>query len=139
MFIYIHILSYYKLFLYLNWFLSVMWDSLSSSCTSISFLTDPEFLILFVFLNTVVLFISYLIRQHSDFFKNGGYRSTSFSTTSKRYNTIWTHVITASHYRSEKWKDNVDNNFCKITLPVINSLLYQLKLSKKWTNGVFMG
>ena len=39
MFIYIHILSYYKLFLYLNLHLSVMLDSLSYSFTSISFLT----------------------------------------------------------------------------------------------------
>jgi hypothetical protein len=39
MFIYIHILSYYKLFLYFNVCLSVMWDSLSCSFTSIFFLT----------------------------------------------------------------------------------------------------
>jgi hypothetical protein len=39
MFLYIHILSYYKLFLYFNLCLSVMLDSLSCSFTSISFLT----------------------------------------------------------------------------------------------------
>jgi hypothetical protein len=39
MFIYIHILSYYKLFLYINLSLSVKLDSLSCSFTSISFLT----------------------------------------------------------------------------------------------------
>jgi hypothetical protein len=39
MFIYIHILSYYKLFLYFNLCLSVMLDDLSCSFTSISFLT----------------------------------------------------------------------------------------------------
>jgi hypothetical protein len=39
MFIYIHILSYYKLFLYFNLCLSVKLDSLSCSFTSISFLT----------------------------------------------------------------------------------------------------
>ena len=40
MFIYIHILSYYRLFLYFNLCLSVMLDSLSCSFTSISFLTN---------------------------------------------------------------------------------------------------
>jgi hypothetical protein len=39
MFINIHIFSYYKLFLYLNFYLSVMLDILSFSFTSISFLT----------------------------------------------------------------------------------------------------
>jgi hypothetical protein len=39
MFIYIHILSYYKLFLYFNLCLSVMLDSLLCSFTSIFFLT----------------------------------------------------------------------------------------------------
>ena len=39
MFIYIHIFSYYKLFFYLNFYLSAMLDSLSCSFTSISFLT----------------------------------------------------------------------------------------------------
>ena len=39
MFIYIHILSYYKLSFYFNPCLSVMLDSLSCSFTSISFLT----------------------------------------------------------------------------------------------------
>ena len=39
MFIYIHICSYYKLFFYLNFYLSAMLDSLSCSFTSISFLT----------------------------------------------------------------------------------------------------
>ena len=43
MFIYIHILSYYKLFLYFNLCLSVMLDSLSCSFTSISFLTITYF------------------------------------------------------------------------------------------------
>jgi hypothetical protein len=38
-FIYIHILSYYKLFIYFNLCLSVMLVSLSCSFTSISFLT----------------------------------------------------------------------------------------------------
>jgi hypothetical protein len=39
MFIYIHIFSYYKLFLYFTLCLRVMLDSLSCSFTSISFLT----------------------------------------------------------------------------------------------------
>ena len=39
MFIYIHILSYYKLFLYFNLYLSKMLDSLLCSFTSISFIT----------------------------------------------------------------------------------------------------
>ena len=39
MFIYIHILSYYKLFLYFTLCLSVMLDTLSCSYTSTSFLT----------------------------------------------------------------------------------------------------
>ena len=40
MFIYIHIISYYKLFLYFNLCLSVKLDSLSCSFTSISFTTS---------------------------------------------------------------------------------------------------
>jgi hypothetical protein len=40
MFIYIHIISYYKLLFYSNLFLSVMLDSLSYSFTSVSFLTN---------------------------------------------------------------------------------------------------
>ena len=43
MFIYIDILSYYKLFLYINLYLSVKLDSLSCSFTSISFLTTSCF------------------------------------------------------------------------------------------------
>ena len=40
MFIYIHIISYYKLLFYSNLFLSVMLDSLSYSFTPVSFLTN---------------------------------------------------------------------------------------------------
>jgi hypothetical protein len=39
MFLYIHILSYYKLFLYFSLCLNVMLDGLSCSCTFVSFLT----------------------------------------------------------------------------------------------------
>ena len=42
MFIYIDILSYYKLFLYINLYLSVKLDSLWWSFTSISFLTNYD-------------------------------------------------------------------------------------------------
>ena len=42
MFIYIDILSYYKLFIYINLYLSVMLDSLWWSFTSISFLTNYD-------------------------------------------------------------------------------------------------
>jgi hypothetical protein len=50
MFIYIHILSYYKLFLYFTLCLSVMLDTLSSSFTSISFLTTScSFTLVYVF------------------------------------------------------------------------------------------
>jgi hypothetical protein len=45
MFIYIHILSYYKLFLYFTLCLSVKLDSLSCSFTSISFLRDRPFIL----------------------------------------------------------------------------------------------
>jgi hypothetical protein len=42
MFIYIHILSYYKLFLYFNLCLGVKSDSLSCLFTSLSFLTKTD-------------------------------------------------------------------------------------------------
>ena len=45
MFIYIHIISYYKMFLYFNLCLSVMLDCISCSFTSILFLTNYLFIL----------------------------------------------------------------------------------------------
>ena len=53
MFIYIHILSYYKLFIYFNLCPSVMLDDISCSFTSTSFLNTMQMVFLFLLILNV--------------------------------------------------------------------------------------
>jgi hypothetical protein len=87
MFMYIHSIFYYKLFLYLNLFLSVRFDSLSFSFTSLSLLTTSGS-VTFNLCPSVIF----------------DCLSCSF-TSNKGYRCIWTRE-TIQHYTSTQIKVN---------------------------------